>query len=256
MSRRELKFCCLNVHSLRTDGKLEQLQSLLMKRKIDVTFLQETWHEFGKSGVIGKLERAGYTVVEQARPVKFDAQGRPIYRGGVLAMVLRNSDISVRKIPYVDFRTTHFEYTVAKIACKSRGWECYAIVLYRPGGSVVEPGFFADLADLLARVCSSGRNIILAGDVNIHLNVDGPNSGDFLDVIEDVGLRQHVNVPTRVCNMLDVVCTRFTKAPKIAASDVDLSDHRLLTWSLFLPAATVNSTAPVRGRKRPLSDGH
>ena len=73
---------------------------------------------------------------------------------------------------------------------------------------------------------SIGKNIIVMGDINLHL--DKPSDRDvakFNSILQSFGLVQHVNEPTHVCgHILDVVITRETDR---SVSDVIITDPGL-----------------------------
>jgi hypothetical protein len=79
--------------------------------------------------------------------------------------------------------------------------------------------------------------IMLTGDVNIHLNrVTDQDSIRFRSILEAFDLTQHVSEPTHDHgNTLDVIVTSNDHSPSGISIDevgVELSDHRLLSWSV------------------------
>ena len=194
-----------------------------------------------------------WTVVEQARTT-VDRLGQQKHGGGV-AIVLIKPDISVVKISY-HFHTTQFEYIVGRVTYNTHS-SFMLVVLYRPGGSKLKPKFFEDLEQLLTKVSRPGLEIVLAGDINIYMNLSDSSTHDFLDVVKMFHLGQHVCLPTHEAgNTIDIVCSRHNRSClNMKVADVGLSDHSIILWTLPLLDATA-SAGPVNGRKRPLSDGH
>ena len=78
-------------------------------------------------------------------------------------------------------------------------------------------------------VRTSYSNLIILGDLNIHVNnSDDIDLGQFLDTIEALGLKQHVNFPThRDNNTLDLILSDATSSLKPIYSKPGpyLSDH-------------------------------
>ena len=70
--------------------------------------------------------------------------------------------------------------------------------------------FLKEFADLMESVILSKERLLVLGDFNIH--VDVPNDIDavkFLDLLESLGLEQHVTEPTHIFgHTLDLVITR------------------------------------------------
>ena len=73
----------------------------------------------------------------------------------------------------------------------------------------------------------------------------------LVDILETLGLDQHVKEATRGENLLDVVATN----PSIVLSDVRVdeagmvSDHRLVIATLQLPVVHVVSAVPIASRR-------
>lgn len=156
----------VSVHSIRVKGKLENLQAVVKRMRIDILFMQETFHQ-PTDAVIRKIRKTpGCSIIEQARPFEL---GRPKHGGG-LAILSLKSNVTVRKICYIEFHTTQFEYIVGHVECRPHKRSYMVVVIYRPGGSDIEPEFFRDLGNLLRRVYKRGRDIVLAGDIKVTIN--------------------------------------------------------------------------------------
>ncbi|XP_078372669.1 uncharacterized protein LOC144656313 [Oculina patagonica] len=90
------------------------------------------------------------------------------------------------------------------------------------------------------------EQLLITGDFNIHVNaVDDPDAIKLLDLLESVGLRQHVTQPTHVHgHTLDLIITRWSEQiiqdpPHIHRF---ISDHAsvLCTFSQNKPGVTTN----------------
>lgn len=87
------------------------------------------------------------------------------------------------------------------------------IIIYRPPYSRAHPisirTFLKELTDYLESVILCRDSILITGDINIH--VDDPTNDEslkFLDLLESMGLEQHVNEPTHTYgHTLDLVIT-------------------------------------------------
>ena len=123
----------INVHSIRVQGKLEKLKDVVKKMKVDILFMQETFHS-PTDAVIRKIKNTpGWNLIEQARPFEF---GRPKHGGGVAILSLK-SGVKVRKICYNEFHTTEFEYIVGHVECPPHKQSYMVVIVYRPGVSVL-----------------------------------------------------------------------------------------------------------------------
>ena len=97
--------------------------------------------------------------------------------------------------------------------------------------------FFSKLADYLEPFLLYKEQILVAGDFNIHINVAGdPGAVKLLDLLESVGLQQHVTQPTHIHgHVLDLIITRRSdhtlRAPPIV--DRFVSDHASLLCKLL-----------------------
>jgi len=69
------------------------------------------------------------------------------------------------------------------------------ILIYRPPKP--NPAFISEINELLSSVCTTSANTVILGDLNIH--VDTPSRqppADFLQLLDVLNLKQHVDVPT------------------------------------------------------------
>ena len=85
------------------------------------------------------------------------------------------------------------------------------------------------ITQLLSITGSENRNIVLLGDLNIHVdNPEDPNAGQILAILEAFGLEQHITFPThQLGHTLDLIATESKfklTCPPIPGPY--LSDHR------------------------------
>ena len=93
---------------------------------------------------------------------------------------------------------TSFEFSHWMVEFQSR--KLQIIIIYRPPYSSNHPVttsvFFADFSSLLESIIMSSVTLVIAGDFNIHVDVPGnADSGSLKEVLESMGLHQHVNEP-------------------------------------------------------------
>ena len=96
--------------------------------------------------------------------------------------------------------------------------------------------FFEEFGSYLETIILSPESIILTGDYNFHVDVEGdPDARAFLDLLASMGLKQHVNVPTHVSgHTLDLMITREHDPviSSVPVADRYLSDHASVLCSL------------------------
>ena len=90
------------------------------------------------------------------------------------------------------------------------------VVVYRPPHSgehkVPTSVFFDEFSAYLESLLLCKERLLICGDFNIHVDsADDPDSVKFRDLLESVGLRQHVKKSTHNDgHILDLIITRFT----------------------------------------------
>jgi len=72
--------------------------------------------------------------------------------------------------------------------------------------------FIDDLAQFLQNILIEDKNIVLLGDLNLHLETDDPDTMVFSDLVDPKGFISHVNVPThKAGHTLDQVLYCFRR---------------------------------------------
>ena len=125
-----------------------------------------------------------------------------------------------------------FEFICGRIT--SCDVSCVVLLLYRPGSAAICAAFFEELSTILDQLATLNVPLIVAGDVNIHLErPDEPYSRRFIDLLATYGLQSRVAAPTHDHGgWLDIVATRVDLPPlRIDIVDPGFSDHRLLQWT-------------------------
>lgn len=119
------------------------------------------------------------------------------------------------------------ECMALKIADQSRSRSVALLVIYSE--------FFDELQLVLSSVTCSGCELVVAGDLNVHVDVASDSSGaQLLDTLQHHDLRRHVTVPTHNGgHTLDVVITTEHSTPTaLDVCDLCVSDHFLVMFSL------------------------
>ena len=123
-----------------------------------------------------------------------------------------------------------FECVAARVV--SGPSSCLVVAVYRTDTLTVE--FYDELATLLDRLATFGDPLLLAGDVNIHMErPTEPHTVQFNDLLSSYGLIQRVRGVTHEDGgTIDVVCTRDDlPAPTVDVIDVGISNHCPLRWT-------------------------
>src|SRR6218665_2506625 len=84
------------------------------------------------------------------------------------------------------------------------------LAAYRPGSTSPSSLFFHEFAVLLEQFALYNAQLVIAGDLDLHLEDPSlPASSEFHTIIDQFGLTQHVAEPThKAGGWLDVVLTR------------------------------------------------
>ena len=104
------------------------------------------------------------------------------------------------------------EYTMWQVSLKNKTITFLGI--YHPPSKQDQTNttFLDEITKLLTSNIPNMENAIILGDLNMHIeDLTGNNSQIFVDIIEALGLQQHVNQPThQKGNILDLVFTEVT----------------------------------------------
>ena len=156
--------------------------------------------------VIAELVPDGY---------KFLHVPRKATTGGGVAL-LHKTGISVKKVTVCEIQIGQFKYL--ECDCVVQRVSFQLSVLYRPPPSkkneLKASTFFDKLSAFFERMNSVNTDILITGDLNLHLDVaNDPSSVKFRSLLQAHGLCQLVQGPThKKGHTLDVVITRDTSA--------------------------------------------
>ena len=214
-----LKSCLANVRSIKS--KSAALLNYIISSKADLSEFTETW--LTSRDVTAKLEivSPGYSFVHH--PCSNNRTG-----GGI--DLLYKDTINVMKIDEGEKQS--FEFSEWKIGTGS--FRSRFIVLYRPPYSEKHPvtmgTFLAEFAAFIESIILAPEPLIVAGNFNIHVDCgnDCNDAVRFLDILQLMGLTQHVDGPTHEDgHTLDLIITRsfdrlISTKPVV---DTCVSDH-------------------------------
>ena len=237
MLRDRLSFSCLNIRSL--NDKLDNLLEVRRDMAIDLMCLVETWHDVDSIN-FSRLRMDGYQVVDRPRPRAADDLSLSTNHGGVAIVGSPGIQLS----PFnITVSPTTFEFTAARLVQGS--FAAVIVVIYRPGSHAVQASFFAEFATILDCVATHQERVFLVGDVNIRCDrPDEPVPRQLFDLVTSYGFGVHTSDTThKLGGAIDVVITQleFVSAGQVCVTDVGLSDHHLVSWSV--PTVRVTSSA-------------
>ncbi len=115
--------------------------------------------------------------------------------------------------------------------------------VYRPPGHHTD--FTKEFADFLSELVLAAYKVLIVGDINIHVDNEKDALGSaFIDILNSIGVRQHVSGPTHCRNhTLDLILSHGidVNGVEILQQSDDISDHYLVLCKLHIVKA-VNST--------------
>ncbi|ESO11813.1 hypothetical protein HELRODRAFT_166862 [Helobdella robusta] len=172
--------------------------------------------------------------------------------GGRVAIILKDSYRST-KID-IKFNPKTFEcLCVSSLPfCSNKiSW----VSIYRPGSSQITSTFFDEFRQLLKKLTELGGQVVIMGDINIHLEYQTEaHAVQLTSLLTMFGYLPHVQTPTHnKGGLLDVIITRFEfRVHNIIVDPPIISDHSLLygLLDIELPKTTCLVNKKVRNFKR------
>jgi len=218
-----------NARSVR--NKSASIAEWIVSNKLCIAAMSETWHDSYDSPSLIACCPPNFCYVESAR-TRSEVQSTSMgtNHGGVC--LFHHNSFKVSRLSLTSYST--FETICARISGPQLTTVTMAVV-YRPGSSATSDLFFDEFADLLERVAVTSSPLIIAGDLNVHMEtVDDPAAIKLLDILSMHSLTQRIKGPTHDCgHTLDVLITRSDQI--INSINVDpplLSDHSLIVASV------------------------
>lgn len=244
ISSPSLSFACLNIRSATsvTDDlhKPTALHEFIADNSLEILSLTETWlSKDTPPDVLNSLTPPNFSIIHEPR-----SEGR----GGGVAIIHR-SYLKVSQIPLPSFSS--FESLCVHFTVASRPFTL--LTVYRPPSSSLAV-FSDEISTLLADLCSRPNELVVSGDFNLH--VDDPSSPyvrPFLDLLNSLDLKQHVNFPTHDSgHSLDLLISRSSSdiIHNLSHTFPALSDHHAILAELSLPVK--DRPLPITKTIRPL----
>ena len=214
-----------NVRSI--NNKTTTIHTLITDRNLDILALTETWIKPSDPGYDfswNELMPSGYRCFNQDR-----SSGR----GGGVAVVLSQRVKSTEPLA-ISVTLKSIEFIALRIfPCSTEGF--ILVVVYRPPGNSI-PAFLSDLDILLVHLKSICDNLVLCGDINLHLEQSTDSSVQaFNSLLGDFSLSNVTPlVPTHNRgHTLDCIALRDSHV-HVSVEDLGLSDHCCLLFHLAL----------------------
>ena len=183
----------INARSLR--HKIDLLESFIVDREIDIICITEHWMIADE---INCLHVDGYRVASSY------SRNNTI-GGGTVILVREHLEICDIKIGSDLNIDKCIEYSSILI----KNFNVFVLAVYRaPSGHF--DTFLAVVEEILSSV-GVGREIVVAGDFNVHFGTSEPEASQLCDTFEGFGLQQTIYEPTR---------------EQAWGGDIDISDHR------------------------------
>ena len=194
------ELCSLNTHSIKS--KSADFINYVCSHKADLVAITETWLSVDDSAARYEITPPGY---------KFADQPRTRRTGGGTGLLYRDN-IQVSKLEAGEKNS--FEFSEWRI--RTGRFRLRLVIRYRPPYSarhpVISRVFFTKFTEYLESIILSAEPICITGDYNIHVDtLSDPYATELMDLLESMGLEQHVNQPTHeLGHTLDLIVTRQT----------------------------------------------
>ena len=187
--------CSINVRSI--NNKSLSIHDYIIDHDLDILFLCETWlgTDYDDQS-ISQMLPPSYKIYHHARTSQ---------RGGGVAVVFKESFDVVE----LECNSTHetLEYITCRALINKRQFILCSV--YRPPSSS-DSVFLDEWTNLLSGLVISPHELIICGDINLHLDVKTNRYSNLFHQSLDVcGLLQHVHEPTHYLgHTLDIFVTR------------------------------------------------
>ena len=204
-------------------NKTQEVQLELIRNKLDLCILTETWIKEDDTVTPTRLYPKGYKSLSISRQDKIGGGMGTVYKSEL-------NISSSRDEPYKTMESSSF---IISTGTK----QLNLTAIYRPPSTNVFE-FCSELASLLENNINSSSELLLLGDFNIAVNKPsdlGPAA--FLDVLDSSNLINIVNEPThRLANTLDLIIldANSNTIPRVTV-DWLFSDHNTILFDMSLP---------------------
>ncbi|XP_031727140.1 uncharacterized protein LOC116396593 [Anarrhichthys ocellatus] len=229
---------CWNTTGIRwTFGQTESLPALLESLFCDDYWFLNCWHLL--AGLWSILKNRPHYIHRGSRRGFNVESGNKTNPGVIIGNIARlaimhRAELKLSPLPMPDLSSME----CLAFKCKPP-YSMTVLLIYRPPKP--NPSFLPEISDLLTSLCTMLTNIVIVGDLNIH--VDNPScqiAGDFLSMLECLGLQQHVEVPTHTKgHTLDLVITDSASISNLQVYDLGVSDHKVVSMALTFVLPTI-----------------
>ena len=193
--------------------------------------LTETW-----------LKPNDYITLNESTPQNYSYKHEPRLKrkGEGVAVIYSNIFKTTKKssFKYNSFEVLVLNVKIYSVNDKSRLRFMLATV-YRPPGHHTD--FIKEFADFLSELILTADKVLIVGDFNIHIDNEKDALGlAFKDIVNSIGVRQHVSGPTHRRNhTLDLILSHGidVDAVEILQQSDDISDHYLVSCKFHLAKA-------------------
>lgn len=151
----------------------------ILDKRLDYMCITETWHQPNTFSSLNECCPQGYSYLQKACS--------PGHGGGLSVINCRDLELSPQPLP----EQSSFECLA--FTCKIPSPVLF-LLIYRPPNP--NSSFVTEMSHLLTTFCTSSADVIILGDMNIH--VDTPScrfAAEFLQLLDCFNLKQLVDVP-------------------------------------------------------------
>lgn len=219
----DVKVLQLNIRSLRQ--KLTDISSLQVETQCNVIALCETWLD--QTIPTQEVDIPGFQLH------RLDRLGS---RGGGVCLYVKDGFVSR---PRPDLTVPNVECCWIEISTKTK--PCLVGSYYRPPGLPV--AHWQLFESMLSSAIREAKDIIFCGDFNTDINRADYQRTHLTDIMDSLGLIQHVTGPTRMdisgsTSTLDLMYSSLPADTPTSASPVSFSDHYALVSTFCITAST------------------
>ena len=224
-------------------NKTPEIMEHIRDHDPSIGFLTETWLKSEVSDVTALVKTYGYRLLHNRR------KNREKQTGGGVGVLLKTG----MKYKHMSRKSySSFELTVVKVF-QNRGKSLLLVCIYRLL-FVSAATFMDEISNLFEWLASSSEDVLIAGDINLHMEKDELYSQQFRDVLTSFNLIQHVDFPThRDGHTLDIVVSfdGDISLSSFTANQNDISDHFLVTFHMqFFPNAKEEKKNNLSGHQK------
>ncbi len=234
-----IKIELLNAQSITNKSCL--IHDHILDKCLDMMCITETWHQPDHFSTLNESCPQGYNYLQKARSTG---------RGGGLS-VIHHSDLELSTQPLpalTSFECLAFKCKPPSPSPLPPSSPVVFLLIYRPPQP--NPAFIPEMSNLLTIFCTSSADVVILGDMNIHVDTPSCRSAaDFLQLLDCFNLNQLVDVPTHCRgHTLDLVITNSALLTNLHVYDLGVSDHKADSMELPSSSSLSNPKRNIRFR--------